>query len=197
MKRIAHRINTTAALRQIPKGCGVEVDLRDCGNRLILQHDPFQEGEDFELFLKNVGNRFLILNIKSERVEWRVRELLQEYNIRDYFFLDSSFPMIVRLAREGENNIALRFSELEGTDTLLRMQGKAKWIWVDSFTRMPLDKKTFAILREAGYQLCLASPDLLGRPQDIPLFKKQIQKEGIEFQAVCAKMENLPQWQKE
>lgn len=196
MKTIAHRINTSAALGRIPKDIGVEVDLRDRGPRLILQHDPFQDGEDFENFLKNAGGRFLILNIKSERIEWRVKELLAQYKIRDYFFLDSSFPMIVRLTAEGEGNMALRFSELEGTDTLLQMQGKAKWIWVDSFTRMPLDKKTFAILRRAGYQFCLASPDLLGRPEEIPLFRQQIQKEGIEFQAVCAKIENLPQWQK-
>ena len=36
---IAHRINTIRQLKDIPKECGVEVDLRDFGDRLILQHE--------------------------------------------------------------------------------------------------------------------------------------------------------------
>ena len=55
----------------------------------------------------------MILNIKSERIEYKVLNLLQKYNINNYFFLDSSFPMIYQLSEEGEKNIAVRYSEFE------------------------------------------------------------------------------------
>ena len=44
MEFIAHRVNTIEELRKVPKEYGVELDLRDFGERLILQHDPFIDG---------------------------------------------------------------------------------------------------------------------------------------------------------
>jgi hypothetical protein len=43
MEYIAHRINTIEELKQIPKEYGVELDLRDFRDGLILQHDPFKD----------------------------------------------------------------------------------------------------------------------------------------------------------
>ena len=94
MEFIAHRINTIDDLKQISFEFGVELDLRDYGNRIIIQHDPFKEGEDFEEYLSHYKHGTLILNIKSERIELRVLELIKQYGIQKYFFLDSSFPMI-------------------------------------------------------------------------------------------------------
>ena len=86
MEYIAHRINAIEELKQIPKEYGVELDLRDYGERLILQHDPFKDGEDFEEYLKYYNHGTMILNIKSERIEHKVLELIQKYNIKKYFF---------------------------------------------------------------------------------------------------------------
>ena len=105
MEYIAHRINTIQELKKIPKEYGVELDLRDFGDRLILQHDPFIDGEDFSEYLKNYEHGTMILNIKSERIERKVLGLMQKYNIKDYFFLDSSFPMIYSLSESGEKKI--------------------------------------------------------------------------------------------
>src|SRR5215813_649397 len=102
MLYIAHRINTVEQLKQVPVECGVELDLRDSGDRLILQHDPFSTGEDFEEYLHHWRHRLMILNIKSERIEHRVLELIKQFAVRDYFFLDSSFPMIRQLVKLGE-----------------------------------------------------------------------------------------------
>ncbi|MCX7997545.1 MAG: hypothetical protein N3A69_01155, partial [Leptospiraceae bacterium] len=73
MEFIAHRINTLSELKNLPSGIGVELDLRDGPReKLILQHDPFKDGEDFEIFLSHYVNRgTLILNIKSERIEFK------------------------------------------------------------------------------------------------------------------------------
>ena len=86
MEYIAHRVNTIKELKKIPKEYGVELDLRDFGNRLVLQHDPFMDGEDFVEYLKCYDHGTMILNIKSERIECKVLELLKKYNIKDFFF---------------------------------------------------------------------------------------------------------------
>ena len=82
-----HRINTINELKTIPKKHGIEIDLRDNLNEEIyISHDPFKSGENFEEFLKHYAHSFIILNIKSERIEYKVLELLKKYNIVNYFF---------------------------------------------------------------------------------------------------------------
>lgn len=42
---IAHRVNTSSELLDIPSEYGVEIDLRDsCDGSLYLSHDPFVQG---------------------------------------------------------------------------------------------------------------------------------------------------------
>lgn len=191
---IAHRINTVEELKKIPKTYGVEIDLRDLGDRLILQHDPFLDGEDFEDYLKYYEHTIMLLNIKSERIEIRILEVLKKYNVKNYFFLDSSFGMIYLLTEKGEKNFALRFSEFEGLDTIMNMQDRVNWIWVDCFTRLAIDKESYDLLKDAGFKICLTSPELLGRPEDISKYKEYISRQGIVFDAVCTKAHNIGKW---
>lgn len=195
MELIAHRINTVTQLQEVPAEFGVELDLRDRGERLILQHDPFEDGEDFEDFLRHYRHGTLILNIKSERIEHRVLELLQRYRIPRYFFLDSSFPMIQLLSGAGERNVALRFSEVEGLETLLAMRGRVDWVWVDCFTRQPLTREAYRLLKEAGFKLCLVSPELQGRPAEIPAYRAELEAQEIVLDAVCTKLPYVKLWQ--
>ena len=194
MEIIAHRINTLAQLRQLPQSYGVELDLRDYGDRLILQHDPFMPGEDFEPYLNEYKHGTMILNIKSERIEHRVLELLQAYKIKNYFFLDCSFPMIYLLSNSGESNCAIRFSEFEGLDSILAMQDKVDWVWVDCFSRLAITKEHFYTLKAAKFKLCLVSPELQGRPEDILSYRQYLSDQGIEFDAVCTKPYNASKW---
>jgi hypothetical protein len=194
MEYIAHRINTIEELKTIPKEYGVEVDLRDYGDRLILQHDPFTDGEDFEEYLKHYNHGTIILNIKSERIEYKVLELIQKYNIKKYFFLDSSFPMIYLLSKSAEKNIALRFSEFEGLDTILNMKDKVDWIWVDCFSKLPITKENYKQLKENGFKFCLVSPELQGQDEKLDKYKKYLEYEGIVFDAICTKVYNIEKW---
>src|SRR5437016_354194 len=141
MLYIQHRVNTIEQLQATPTEYGVELDLRDRGDRLILQHDPFQDGQDFADYLQHYRHGLMILNIKSERIEHRVLELVQAADIRDYFFLDSSLPMIRALVRQGQHRIAVRFSEFEPIESALALAGQVDWVWIDCFTKMPLDDR--------------------------------------------------------
>lgn len=194
MEFIAHRINTIDELKNVPHEFGVELDLRDKMDRVIIQHDPFQEGEDFEEYLNHYHHETLILNIKSERIEFRILELIKKYNISKYFFLDSSFPMIKLLSDSGENNIALRYSEYEGLDTLVNMRGKIKWVWVDCFTKLPITKEEFGLLKDFGYSLCLVSPELQGQDEKLERYREYLKFYDIKFDAICTKVYNVSRW---
>jgi hypothetical protein len=137
----------------------------------------------------------MIVNVKSERVELKALELLKKYNIENFFFLDSSFPMIITLSRQGETRSAIRFSEFEGIDTVQAVKDRVQWIWVDCFSYLPLDAATYKKLRATGLKLCLVSPELQGRPDDIPAYAEQMLREGIEFDAICTKVYNIEKWQ--
>lgn len=191
---IAHRINTIEELEKIPSHYGVEVDLRDSGNRLILQHDPFSDGEDFEAYLAHYHHALIILNIKSERIEFRILELMHRHTIKDFFFLDSSIPMMYLLSTQGETQQAVRFSEFESLETVLAMKHRAQWVWVDCFTKLPITQENYCVLKDAGYKLCLVSPELQGRDGDIERYRDYCAQHKIIFDAVCSKAYNVDRW---
>jgi hypothetical protein len=191
---IAHRINTIDQLLNVPREYGVELDIRDFEQRLVLQHDPFKDGEDFEEYLKHYNHGTIILNVKSERIEDAVLDLLKAYEIRNYFFLDSSFPMIYSLTQRDEKNIALRFSEFEGVDTILAMSQRIKWVWVDCFTKLPITVENYKNLKENGFKLCLVSPELQGQDEKLEEYKQGLNDKGILFDAICTKAHNIPRW---
>lgn len=196
MEYIVHRVNTIEELCQVPCTYGVELDLRDrTDGRVYIQHHPFKDGEDFEEYLKRYHHKTMILNIKSERIEHKVLELLEKYGIRQFFFLDSSFPMVKLLSDLGEYRTSVRFSEYEGMDTAKAMAGKARWVWVDTFTRIPLDKEGLSYLKGLGYHTCLVSPELQGQPEKTEAYARQVQKECLEFDAVCTKLKYIELWE--
>ena len=194
MEFIAHRVNTIEELRKVPKEYGVELDLRDFGERLILQHDPFMDGEDFEKYLKYYNHGTMILNIKSERIEHKVLELIQKYNIQNYFLLDSSFPMINLLTNQGERKIALRFSEFETLDNILKLKKKIEWVWIDCFSKLPINRKNYKLLKKLNIKLCLVSPELQLQEEKINDYKEYLFKEGIFLDAICCKVKNIAKW---
>ena len=187
---IAHRVNSLEALGQTPTDYGVELDLRDRGDRLVLQHDPFLDGEDFATYLREYGHGLMILNIKSERIEHRVLELVRGAGtVPDYFLLDCSYPMLRCLIRQGEKRVAVRFSEYEPIEMALAHEGKADWVWVDCFTRLPLTDRTYSQLRTA-FRICLVSPELQGHPLEwINRFADHLRDWPIE--AICTKRPDL------
>ncbi len=193
MEYIAHRVNTIEELRKLPAEYGVELDLRDDLNgRIYISHNPFEAGEDFEEYCKEYHHGTMILNIKSERIEHQALELMQQYHIEKYFFLDSSFPMIKLLTDLGVRQVALRFSELEGLDTIRNMAGRADW--VDCFTKVPIDQESFRELKSLGYKLCFVSPELEAQEEKLPLYKQYLKEQGIIFDAICTKSYHIKDW---
>lgn len=170
---VEHRVNTVAQLRHVPPHHGIEVDIRPEGGRLILHHDPFEKGEDFGEYLRHYRHSLLIANVKSEGIERKVIGLLEQHGVKDYFLLDVSFPFIVKLMNNGVRKLAVRFSEYESLRTCQMLAGKVDWVFADVMSRLPL---TPALHERLGrqFKICLVSPELLGRPEDIGAYQKKI-----------------------
>lgn len=196
MKLIAHRRNTISELTATPTKYGMEVDIRSYGDKLVIHHDPFIEGESFDAWIAAYQHGTLILNVKEEGLESRLISLMQKFGIDDYFFLDQSFPFLVKWAKAGEHRCAVRVSEFESIDTALTLAGKVDWVWVDCFTRFPLSREDAQRLNNAGFKLCLVSPELQGRnaETEIPLLIQLMDERGIQADAVCTKRTDL--WEK-
>lgn len=190
---IAHRKNTIAELQATPSKYGIEVDIRSHGPQLIIHHDPLVPGEDFEAWLAAYKHGTLILNVKEEGLETRLIELMDRHGINDFFFLDQSFPFLVKWARKGERRCAVRVSEFEDIETALTLGGKIDWVWVDCFTHFALQGDQAMRLQAAGFKLCLVSPELQGRvaEDEIPALRALLAQRGISPEAVCTKRPDL------
>jgi hypothetical protein len=195
MMIVRHRRNSREQLDETPAELGVEVDIRSRGEELIVHHDPFADGERFDDWLSAFRHRLLILNVKEEGLEGKLSRLMAARGIREYFFLDQSFPFLVRTANGGERRCAVRVSEFESIETALALAGRIDWVWVDCFTRFPLDGTQARRLQQAGFRLCLVSPELQGRnaAAEIAAMRNELRREDICADAVCTREPKL--WQ--
>ncbi len=186
---ISHRVNTTEKLRKVDFQFGVEIDIRSNNNQLILHHDPFEKGELFKEWLENYNHKILILNVKEEGLENRILTLLREKKINNFFFLDQSFPFLIKLISSGSGKTAVRFSEYESIETVLSLAGKVDWVWIDSFRSFQLDIDKYKKLKEKRFKLCLVSPELQGREKDEEIYELAnfLNENEMEFDAICSK----------
>ena len=122
--------------------------------------------------------------------------LMKEHNITDYFFLDQSFPFLIRWSNKGEQRCAVRVSEFESVETALSIAGKVDWVWLDCFTDFPINKYQFDFLKDAAFKICLVSPELQGRngEDEIKNMSLTLKNIDIKLDAVCTKNPYL--WEK-
>jgi hypothetical protein len=193
MHIIAHRINTIEELISTPRKYGIEVDIRSHGDRIVIHHDPFIEGVDFNAWMDAYNHGTLILNVKEEGLEATLIAAMKDRGIDDYFFLDQSFPFLVKWSKQGVHRCAVRVSEFESIDTALTLAGGVNWVWVDCFSHLALTRDDADKLHDAGFKLCLVSPELQGRtdPAEIHTIQNYLSDQDIRFQAVCTKRPDL------
>ncbi len=168
MQRVAHRVNDLAILEGLPGDVGAEIDIRASGGRLLLAHEPHVDGPgltDFlDVYARTRRDNLLILNTKEDGLDDDILEFVRGRRIDNFFFLDLSFPSIVRMSlRGGEKRVALRVSEYESAEDALKLAGKVDWIWLDCFAGEPPDAALTRRLREK-FSVCLVSPELEGHP---------------------------------
>ena len=191
---VRHRINSIDELRNIHSDYGVEIDLRTFGQELILEHEPFKSGVKLSEWIKYYNHKYLIVNLKEDGLEAKTIEILNDYGIRNFFFLDQSFPSLYKLTRIAPEFCSARVSDFEPISTALNL--KPGWIWFDSHSGdwdYLLD--AFIALENQNIKTCLVSPELQRVDSDIELnnLKNIINEKSIYFDAVCTKLPHI--WQ--
>lgn len=204
MQIIRHRINTLEQLSELEPTDGAEIDVRYHLDNLILHHDPFEHDVNNPLLLESFLSSWncngpLILNLKSEGIEAKCIDLIKKYKVSNWFFLDMSMPFFVNYSIQsglrsiegfGPKNLAVRFSDFEPIDYALAFKGRVDWVWVDTFQDFPLSAKSYSELKDAGFKLCLVSPELQGFPKE-EIFNMKNKIQGFSVEAVCTKHPEL------
>lgn len=193
MEIVIHRVNTLEKLRQVPTRFGCEIDIRASGSDLILNHEPFQAGERFIDFVDEYQHGLLVLNIKEAGIENLVLQECRSRDINNIFLLDVEFPYLYQASRKGERAIALRYSEDESIDIVDKYRSLVDWIWIDTNTRLPLNRGIIEKMR--GMKTCLVCPERWGRSKDIVLYRHRMHDLDFTPDAVMTAMDCITDWQ--
>jgi len=185
---IKNRVNTSAELAAVPTDFGVKADVRERNNNLILQNDPFMEGEELEAYLKNYKHKFIIFDIKSEGIEFKVIEMAERFGIEDYFLLGVSATSAKKLINREFRKFAVRFSDMEAMETANKWAGRAEWVWGDIFREFALDDAAVAALKK-NFKICSISPETIGLRGALERYRGKMKLLNID--AICTDLPEL------
>jgi len=200
--KIIHRINTIEELKKIPREYGVEVDIRGYGKDLLLSHEPINKAEKYDTlskYLNNFNHAFIVLNLKEAGYEEKIIKIMKGKRIEKYFLLDCEFPFIYKATRKDNfRKIAARYSEAEPIEFIEAQIKNGKplldWVWIDTNTRLPLNKKIVKKLKP--FKTCLVCPERWGRPEDISSYRSLIKNFNFNLDAVMTSKEYVGEWEK-
>jgi len=192
MEIIVHRVNSINKLKKIPKTFGAEIDLRAYKSKIILNHEPFKSGDTLDNFLKNYNHGTLILNIKEDGIENEVIKKVNKAKIRSFFLLDVEFPYIFKSLKNNQKNIAIRFSEKEPIEISKFLEKKFKWLWIDTVTKLPINKKNLRVIKK--FKSCIVCPERWGRPYEINKYKRKMKNLKFQPSAVMTSLKYAQKW---
>lgn len=188
MLYIKHRVNSVKELQETSDDLGVEIDVRAWRNDIIINHEPFEDGVPLQSWLSNFKHKFLIINVKEDGLEKKCLDLMELFNITNFFFLDQPFPSLNKLIKEKPNICAVRVSDFEPVETALKL--KPGWAWLDSHEGdWSYLTKSIKLLKANGIKLCLVSPELQRVETDIELQNLNyiLSQNKLVVDAVCTK----------
>jgi hypothetical protein len=193
---VLHRVNTLEKLNEVSNEKGAEIDLRLHYGKLVLAHDPLEDGCEFVNWLPNYKGSLLVLNVKEMGLENIILQELKKANrVIDYFFLDQAVPYLHDSVRQGIECSA-RVSEYESLESACLIQ--TSWLWVDSFTGNwdhlnKIDSLPSQI--RSTKKVCLVSPELQKRSlegsDEINLIVKKLKELNLKPNAVCTKFPEI------
>jgi|TARA_B110000971_G_C19971822_1_gene482966 hypothetical protein len=193
MEIIIHRVNKIKDLKKIPKVFGTEIDIRSYGSKLILNHEPKMNGDNFENYLENYKNGTLVLNIKESGIEDEVLSLVKKFNnIKKYFLLDVEIPYLFKSLKTYNKNSAIRFSYYEPLSGSIKFKKIFNWIWIDTLKKFNLTNKDIEILKK--FNLCLVCPERWGNAHQINYYKNFFKRNNLKIDAVMTSLEYLDKW---
>ena len=191
---IKHRVNSISDLKKTNTEFGVEIDLRSEKNNIYLHHDPFKKGESFERWIKKFKHRIIVLNVKEEGLEKKIIKILNKNKIKNFFFHDQTFSTVIK--NKSKTKDSVRYSEFEDLKKTNQLFKKIRWLWIDNFTNLKIDKRFFHLLKKMKVNICIVSPELVNkkRENEIKKIHNYLLKNKTYPNAVCTKKPQV--WKK-
>ena len=149
-------------------GYGIETDVRDYEERLVVSHNVATEEaflfEEVIKIYKELGCvSELAINIKADGVQKLLMDVLYRYEIKNYFVFDMSIPEQVVYHRENIN-VFTRMSEYETNPVLL---DKSMGIWMDEWENSWINAEIIKKYRDQGKMISIISPEIHGRDKTL------------------------------
>ena len=181
--------NTAKAFkRALALGFGVELDIRDYKEELVISHNIAGKGcLSFKRFLQiyNDCNRGLLLalNIKADGLQEQLKHLLGEYGVKNYFVFDMSIPDGLEYLKY-KLKIFTRESEYE---KLPALYDKSVGVWLDEFHGHWIKERVILKHLKHNKLVCIVSPELHKRDyQKEWCYYKLIEKKtGYKDMVIC------------
>lgn len=191
---IKHRVNTSKELKKLSINFGAEIDLRSNNKDIYLHHDPFKKGELFSNWIKYFKHKLLVLNVKEEGLEQKIVSILEKNNIKNFFFHDQTFSSLLK--NMYKTKVSIRYSEFEDLKKIDKLFDSIKWVWLDNFSEIKINRKFYSFLKKKKVKICIVSPELVkkSRSKEIKTIKSYLKKNKYIVDAVCTKNSKL--WSK-
>jgi hypothetical protein len=188
---IKHRVNNSKDLKKLNNNFGVEIDLRSSNKKIYLHHDPYVKGELFSKWIKHYNHKLIVLNVKEEGLEDKILRILKKNKIKKFFFHDQTFSSILKNMHR--TKVSVRSSEYEGLKKINILFKRIKWLWVDNFKKISLEKKFYLFLKKKKVKICIVSPELVKkeRLKEIGKIILKLKKNNLKIDAVCTKKPDL------
>ncbi|EAL7864934.1 hypothetical protein MWJ18_001567 [Campylobacter lari] len=168
--------------RSFENNFGIETDLRDMLGQIVISHDMSNNScltlDNFFTLYKSFSNNLpLALNIKADGLQDSLRELLEKYDVDNYFVFDMSVPDAL-LYLKADFNVFTRQSEYEKQPSFYE---EACGVWMDEFHKHWINEEIIQEHLENNKKICIVSPEL---------HKRDFKKEWQEYKEISKKLDN-------
>ena len=164
--KIAEEKNSLESFKcSLKNGFGFESDIRDFDGELVISHDianknSIRAEKIFQMIAETENKFCFAINIKADGLAEKLKNLLDEYRIENYFVFDMSVPQMIWY-----KNLGMKFftrqSEFETSPVLYE---EAEGVWMDAFfSDEILTLENINKHLKNGKKVCLVSPELHDR----------------------------------
>lgn len=143
---------------------GVETDIRDSNGELVISHNPplgneIKVTDLFHLYKSYNKSLLLALNIKSNGLQDKLKKLINDYEIENYFLFDMAVPDTIGYVNLN-TKIASRLSEYEHE---MPFYQDSDVVWMDCFKSDWFKNDEIEKQLANGKKVCIVSPELHNR----------------------------------
>jgi len=181
--------NSFEALRRaLDEGFGIETDIRDFCEEIVVSHDPVSSigSLSFSGLISaiNSSSAWVGLNIKSDGLKPLLEQSIPKVRREKVFIFDGSIPE--RL--QWRNSRYLYFDRLSDVEPFVPDLGASvSGIWLDAFFSCWFDESLIESWLDQGITVSIVSSELHGRHEEEswPIIKKLIAKTGGQSLLIC------------